>query len=148
MVTEVEIGGKNYRLETLTAKQQFHVSRKISPILPPLLPIIMAIGPERGKLLGDPDKLASLLQPFADGLAAMPNDAADFVFDTCLSVVKRQTDANVWMPVWNASAQMSTFEDLNNMGALLPIVMRVIKESLGPFTSVFLTKESPAPAAA
>ena len=56
---EVTLNDQQYRIGRLTAMQQFHVTRRIGPLLPKLIPALM------GK-----DKLLA-------ALAATPADAAD-----------------------------------------------------------------------
>ena len=133
---EFDSSGKTYRAGRLSAFQQLHVSRRIAPLLPPLIPVFMQIA---GSLQGGGNAMAvlgrtELLQPFTDSLAQLPDDAAEYVVATCLSVVQRQQETG-WAPVWNAGAKRAMFDDLNDIGALLPIVVRVIQENLGTFTA-------------
>lgn len=184
---EFEIGGKSYRADKLNAFQQFHVSRKIAPLIPALIPVFLAISkkfpqptggksgvlqkspqattetpgvaaapkpgvaaPKAGVILESIPELAPLLQPFADGIAALPDDSAEYVMSTCLAVLRRHHGDN-WTPVWSASAKAMMFDDINNLGAMLPLVVRVIVDNLGPFISGLLTSQqetSSAPPAA
>lgn len=148
---EFDLHGKQYRAEKLNAFQQFHVSRKIAPLIPALLPIFLEIARNGSEAMLDEkhlDKFAPMLQNFADGLATLPDSAAEYVMSTCLAVVRRR-HADNWVPIWSSSANAVMFDDINDMGTLLPIVVRVIQGSLGPFISGLLTsqRETEAPAA-
>jgi hypothetical protein len=142
---EFEIGGNQYRADKLNVFQQFHVQRKIAPLIPPLIPVFLRIQEMRAKQLGLVSNLASiseLLQPFADGLAGLPDADAEFVLSTCLAVVRRRAGDH-WAPVWSASAKALMFDDLD-LGSALPIVVRVIRDNLGPFIQGLLTSQQPA----
>lgn len=138
-MTEFEIDGLEYRIVKLSAFQQLHVSRRISPLIPPLIPIFMQMSRASGKaddLLQRPE----VLQPFADGLALLPDDAAEYIIGTCLSALRRKQSDN-WVPIWNSAGKVAMFEDLNDMGKLIPLAMRVIQDSLGPFIAGLLTSQ-------
>lgn len=156
-MVEFELEGKSFRFDKLTAMQQFHVSRKIAPLLPPLMPIFVKIAkekeeaekPKRGKkekgLTDDLESIGPLLQPFADGLAAMSDDASEYVFGTCLGAVRYLHNDN-WIPMWSVGGKVAMVMELNDFSLLLRLVVRVIAESLSPFIAGFLTnaKEPPA----
>jgi len=157
---EFEQNGQKYKAEKLPAMQQFHVSRKVGPLVPPLVPIFLEVArsgileiqtpAEEGegkKTLEVPklnlDRLAMLFQPFMDGLAAMKDEDAEYVLATCLLTVRRRV-GDAWQPVWNARAKMPMFDDLNDVGQLWPIAMHVLKDSLGPFINGLLMSQQAA----
>ena len=139
---EFEINGKNYRIEKLDAFKQFHVSRRIAPILPTLIPVftkVMRDGGIGSDLLG----LVEVIKPFADGIAEMPDDAAEYVLRTCLSTSQR-LNGKTWAPVWSASANACMFDDMD-LGEMIQIVIKVVEDSLGSFISGFLTGQQEKP---
>ena len=141
---EFEIDGVTYRAERLTAMKQGHVSRRIAPIIPSLLPIAMqvmkAMAADDAKTLSAAQEsriLALLahpevLQPLADRLAALKDEDFEYIVDTCLSVVKRRV-GDSWMPVWVPQAHRATDAAMEDMSKILPLVVRVIVSSLGNF---------------
>jgi hypothetical protein len=148
---EFEIENKSFRFDKLTAMQQFHVSRKIAPLLPPLMPIFVKIAKEKekeekaaasgedGRGMADAlESIGPLLQPFADGLAEMSDDASEYVFGTCLGAVRYRHNDN-WIPMWSVTGKVAMVIELNDVSLLLRIVVRVIAESLAPFINGFLT---------
>jgi hypothetical protein len=165
-MTEFELNGKSYRIEKLSAFQQFHVSRKIAPLVPTLIPIFLQFAAasrleaaERGApegqsggiilaLLGRP----GVLQPFADALSLLKNADAEYVMSTCLSVVRWHVGGQ-WLVFWNDDAKMPNDKDMNDMSRLMPLIVHVIKDSLGNFLDGLLSSQSesvalnPAPAA-
>jgi len=145
---EFDLDGRHYRADKLNAINQGHVSRRIAPLIPNLIPIFLQINKAVSKDGSDSgDQVLAvlarpeILQPLADALANLKDADFEFVLNTCLSVVKVQHDGN-WIAVWNASAKAAMIEDLNDIAALIPIVIRVIKDSLGNFTKGLFTSLS------
>ena len=142
----ITIGEHDYTIGRLNALDQFHVSRKIAPIVPTLMPIITEVA--KGDLskaiesieLGDNNELGSLeplaqaLEPFMEAFAKMPEDDVNYIIHKCLSVVKRGSSVV-------CRGQTIMFDDLD-MGQILPLVVAVIRISLGNFIQGLLTKAS------
>jgi hypothetical protein len=136
--TEFESDGHQYRIRKLSAMQQFHLSRKIAPLIPPLIPVFMEM---RDSVEGgdNVDKLSLLLQPFADGLAGMSDAAAESILNTCMSALKRRAEVgDLFVPVWG-SGNVPMFADLNDIGKCIPLAVRVVQDNLGPFIAGLLT---------
>jgi hypothetical protein len=129
MSIELELDGQLYRCDKLTAMQQFHVSRKIAPLLPAAIGPFLAIKGMKGGIDKNLSAIVSELQPFADGLSSLPDAEAEFVLSTCLGVVRRQR-GDGWVPIWRNGQTM--FEDID-LGVMVRLTLRVIIESLGPF---------------
>ncbi|WP_011298553.1 phage tail assembly chaperone [Cupriavidus necator] len=144
MAREIELASNRYSIGRLNAMQQFHVSRRIAPIIPALIPVYMRMQASGKPLTEDLDGLATALQPLADGLAALKDDDAEYVIGTCLSVVQRQ-QATGWARVW--SGKESMFDDMD-LSVTLPLVIQVISANLGPFINGLLTSQASSPASA
>lgn len=149
---EFEDSGYNFRIDKFDAFRQLHLSRKIAPLLPPLAPLLVEyVKMSKGDLLSTQIlEIAELAEPFALALAGMKNEDAEEIMMLALSAVKVQTDAqkNVWMPLWNSAARMATIIEFNDLGKLLPIVIKVVQFNLGNFTAALLTRHEeshPAP---
>jgi hypothetical protein len=143
-MVEFEIDGRQFRFDKLPAMQQFHVSRKIAPLIPPLLPIFGQIRKDTEKGIAvkdDFDKLAPLLQPFADGLGNLTDESSEYVFNACLGVVRYKHGEN-WIPLWSTTSKVVMVSELNDASLLLRLVIRVIQDSLAPFITGFLTNAS------
>lgn len=137
---EFEVGGRRYRASKMPAMQQFHVSRKIAPLLPALIPVFVNIA-KKGGVGEDFGALTTLLQPLADGLANLKDEDADFVVGTCLSTVKRENAQGSFTPIWSMAAKTLMSDDMT-LADMIPIVVRVIQDQLGPFIQGFLTSNS------
>ena len=140
---EFTIGENTYVAGKLDAFKQLHVSRRIAPIIPTLVPVFLKIMKDGG-VGKDLSGLAELLIPFADGLANMSDETSEYVISTCLSVVKRQASGGNWAPVWSQSAKSCMFDDMD-LGDLIQISVKVIQDSLGPFIRGLLTSQMGSP---
>ncbi|WP_179995603.1 phage tail assembly chaperone [Acinetobacter sp. YH16053] len=140
------IGGHDYTIGRLNALDQLHVSRKIAPIVPNIMPIltevakgdlekvIESIESDENAELGGLEPLAKALEPFMEAIAKMPEDDVNYVIHKCLSVVKRNGSV-----VCRGESIM--FDDLG-MNHLLPLTVAVIRTNLGNFIQGLLTKAS------
>ena len=142
----ITIGDHDYTIGRLNALDQFHVSRKIAPIIPTLMPIIAEVA--KGDLsktiesiehgdnseLGSLEPLAQALEPFMDAFAKMAEDDVNYIIHKCLSVVKRGSSIV-------CRGQSIMFDDLD-MGQILPLVVAVVRVSLSNFIQGLLMKAS------
>lgn len=142
----IPVGGHDYTIGRLNALDQFHVSRKIAPVIPTLMPIITEVA--KGDLsktiesiesgsngeLENLEPLAQALEPLMEAFAKMPEDDVNYIIYKCLAVVKRGS-AIV------CRGQTMMFDDLD-MVQILPLVVAVIRVSLSNFIQGLLTKAS------
>ena len=135
---EKQINGQTYRLGRLSAFQQLHVSRKVGPLIPTLVPAFLAMGNE-GAGLDQIGRLASLVQPFTEAFASMSDEDVEYVAGICLGAVQRQ-QGSAWAPVWSQQGKCLMFDDID-LGTMIPLVVQVIVANLGPFFSGLLTAQ-------
>lgn len=142
----IPIGGHDYTIGRLNALDQLHVSRKIAPIVPNIMPIltevakgdlekvIESIEADENAELSGLEPLAKALEPFMEAIAKIPEEDVNYVIYKCLSVVKRNGAV-----VCRGESIM--FDDLD-MNHLLPLTVAVIRTNLGNFIQGLLTKAS------
>ncbi|WP_438504203.1 phage tail assembly chaperone [Acinetobacter schindleri] len=142
----IPIGGHDYTIGRLNALDQLHVSRKIAPIVPNIMPILTEVAKgdlekviesiEQGENeeLDGLEPLAKALEPFMEAIAKIPEEDVNYVVHKCLSVVKRNGAV-----VCRGNSIM--FDDLD-MNHLLPLTVAVIRTNLGNFIQGLLTKAS------
>lgn len=141
---EFNLGEKQFRTSKLDALAQFHVSRKLAPIIPTLIPVFVKIAKD-GAELSDIASYAEILAPFADGLAAMSNEDSEYVITTCMSVAKRKAaGSDNWAPIWSNSARACMFDDMD-LGDIIQIVLKVVQDSLGNFIRGLLMSQTTSP---
>lgn len=133
MSTDVTVGGQTYRVGRLDAMKQFHVARKLAPVITSLggssTMAVKAI--KNGENPGDFEMV--LLKPVMDALASMPEADCEFILGTCLAAVQRKSEGGTgWTPIWNAAAKRLQFEDIGVTG-MLEITAAVLRSNLGNF---------------
>lgn len=127
---KVEIDGHTYMLGRLDAFQQFHVARKIGPIM-----IKLNIGLTDLALMSkDKDHqevLPLLLGPVTEVVAKMATEDVDFVLHTCMGVCGR-VDPTIGRasPVMRGAQLM--FQDIS-MATMLQLTVGVLRENLTDF---------------
>lgn len=144
------IDGIDYQVHSIDAVKQFHLSRKLAPIMArpiiQLLPLVMRLLSEEE--LSEEEKksiplhLQAAVPDFAEAIAALSEDDANYIIFTCLDYCWRKQDTG-WAKVRKAGALM--FADLS-MLALIRLVVETIKANLGDvFTTGALKASEAAP---
>lgn len=135
------INAHSYDIGKLNAKQQFHVLRKLAPLIthvPALLPLA-----HQFKTKGDAASENAVLEnsallqaigPVASAFAELPEKDADYVIHTCLGVVRRQAQGGTGYCGLVTTGGDLMFEGMP-MLEMLTLVVHVLRESLGDFFS-------------
>lgn len=149
-MVELEINGVQYRGGTMPAKQQFHIARRLAPILTVLAK--EAVGDNPNLLAGEqqseappeqdgagngaltPAAAASFFgvaQQFAEAVRDLSDKDCDYVIDACMGVVQRK-QGDRYVAVWNKSANMPQFSDID-LPTMMQLTVAVIQDNLGSF---------------
>ena len=132
MSTDVTVGGQTYRVGRLDAMKQFHVARKLAPVITSLGGMSDVVRSLKGGEAAGGIELASL-RPVMDALASMPEADCEFILGTCLAAVQRKSEGGTgWTPIWNVAAKRLQFEDIGLTG-MLEITAAVLRSNLGNF---------------
>jgi hypothetical protein len=115
----VEVGGHKYRIGRIDARKQFHVARRLAPLLAGM-----------GGLANKSAGFAAVLAPITEALSSMSDEDVDYVLDACLGVCQRLQQDGRPAPVMTRSGLM--FEDID-MGQMIQLAVKVIQENLGGF---------------
>lgn len=148
----IKINNQDYTIGRLNALDQLHVSRKISPIVPTVIPILTEVS--KGGLaelfdslddseeldleklkdfkLDSLDGLSGALSPFTEALSSMSEEDTNYVITKCLSVVYSSGSP--------LAIKGSIMRDDLGMEQILPLVIAVIRTNLGNFIRGMLTK--------
>ena len=152
-MTELEISGNTYRINSMPAMTQFHVMRKLGPVLPGIVPVLaqaaaalpQADGQEDGGAMTTVDGVAAIAmaaRPLLDGLAAMADADAEYVINHCLSaVMRRDSGGKSWSAVSRDGVTM--FDDIDLMTSM-QIVWAVLRENYTGFFRAASTALAPA----
>jgi hypothetical protein len=120
MSDTVEVGGFQYRIGRIDARKQFHVARRLAPLL--------------AGMTGLPDKAAGFsgfIGPLTDALSGMSDEDVDYVLDVCLGVCQRMQPNGHGAPVIARGGGLM-FEDID-MGQMVQLAVKVIQQNLSGF---------------
>lgn len=126
----MEINGNEYRVGKLNAKQQFHLTRRITPILLSYQDIESASENGTRTL----KHTLTAMKPLMDALAAMSDEDSDYVIDLCLSVCEIQDGQGFQRIAVNGKFLYSHID----MSTMLQLVREVINENLGNFLTALV----------
>jgi len=123
MSNEFSIGGREFKMSKIPAMKQFHLVRRIAPILADMLPAMKDVksitklgeASEGEKL----EQIAKFVTPIMTGLSKLSDDDSDKVLFSLLSSVEiKQGGPGNWAKI--ANDQMIMMQDLE-----LPILLQV-----------------------
>lgn len=154
-MAELKIGGNTYRINSMPAMTQFHVMRKLGPVLPGIVPVLAQAAAALPQADGQEDGGASAMttvdgvaaiamaaRPLLDGLAAMADADAEYVINHCLSaVMRRDSGGKSWSAVSRDGVTM--FDDIDLMTSM-QIVWAVLRENYTSFFRAASTALAPA----
>lgn len=128
------LNGVTYRIDKMPARTQFHVYRRLLPILMTLdrVPQILAFAKE--KELSTEEQMGMMLaalRPLASALSEMKDEDADYVITAALSVVYREQAEGKFAPVLAPNGVMM-FNDIDLSG-MVQLTVETIQENMGNF---------------
>lgn len=146
-MTETTINDVLYRIGKLDTFSQLHLSRKLAPLVPELVPAFVQIqkvisatqvGDGVAPLgMDEVASIAALLGPFTDALANLSDADTEYITSLCMGVVQRQS-GSTWAAVWNKDAKTFMFQDIE-LDTMLLLLVRAIQANLGNFIRGLLT---------
>lgn len=136
MNKDFEIGSRKFKLNKIGAFKQFHIVRRLAPVLKDMIPLAMKYQKmEKAGLsiesLSEEDTIGSLA-PIVDGLSKLDDKEADFVLMGLLCAVEMQQSAGNWAKVANENGLM--FNDLD-----LPVLLQLAGRAFMYNVSGFFT---------
>lgn len=132
----VDIEGFSYSIGKLDGMNQFHVVRRLSPLLAPLAEAF-----KKAKEKDVPfDFIDVALGPLSEVVSTMSDTDVEYVINKCMSVCRRKTETGTWAPVFVKNGGLM-YQNMS-MTTMLRLTVSVVKENLGSF---FLTEQQPSP---
>lgn len=128
LTPEVQIGEDLYQIGKLAAMTQFHVVRRIGPVLASMGVSITEMAKE-GKSLRDDGDLLSIMGTVSDVVSKMADSDVEYVIYACLAVVRRRQGDRFMAVMTGRNFQ---FQDID-MDKMLRLTVEVLKENLGGF---------------
>lgn len=134
MSTTVQVKEKSYQVGKLPARTQFHVLRRIAPLLAELVPVVgiakqmdlaQATATDKIEMFGP------LFAPLAQALANLNDQDLDYVMNNCLARIERK-EGERWAPILAPDGVQFMFPDID-MPVMLKLTVESIKENMGDF---------------
>jgi hypothetical protein len=140
----VKLGDNNYKIGHLDTFAQFHIARRLAPLLANLGAALKEAGPaledkskqEESKDQASEDAgleaLSVAVGPIAETLSRMPEADVDYILHKCLAVCQREISPNRFAPVQLRNGTRLMFEDID-MSVLLGLTINTIQDNLSSF---------------
>jgi uncharacterized protein YejL (UPF0352 family) len=140
-VHEHVINDVRYQIGRMPVKDQFHVARKIAPVVAGLGRgyAMAAVSAVDSSNVNADENLFEALTPVADILSKMQDAEVDYVLNKCLSVVAKWNGQG-WTRVMSNGNMM--FDDMD-LPTMVQLVMEVVQSNLGPSLQGLLAQGSP-----
>lgn len=135
MNQDFDIGGRKFKLGKIDAFKQFHIVRRVGPILADMLPALKDIakaakgGPDESEEM-KLDQISKFVGPIMEGLSRLSDADADKVLFGLLSAVEVQHGGGSWAKVSNGTMLM--MQDLE-LPVLLQLAGRAFMFNLSGF---------------
>jgi hypothetical protein len=129
---QVSIDGREFVIGKLDPRRAFHVVRRLAPLVGSLRDFVPYMTGDEQFDPNDLDQITSLAEPLARALAEIPESDANYVIDTCLSVVhvKLIEQGGVLSPIMSGSHMMY---DWITMPMMIRLVIQSVMENLQGF---------------
>ncbi|NII73263.1 hypothetical protein FHW84_001832 [Dyella sp. SG562] len=129
-MAEFEVKGQQYRSGKLDAFKQFHVSRRLVPVM---------------SSMAGQSSMDGFVKSISNAIAGMSDGDCDYILNTALSVVQRQQGQS-WAKVFDDRSRSLMFDDID-MGAMIAIAQNVLQDNLTDFFRGGLAPQAEAQAA-
>lgn len=126
---DLQINGINYRTGRMSAMVQFHVARRLAPILFSLGQAAAKMGEAGPTEAAMEGALFTGFTAVAEGLSKMSDADSEYVMNACLDITARESGGG-WAPLRVRAGLM--FQDID-LQAMMKIAMSCIQENLGSF---------------
>lgn len=145
-MNDFEIGGRKFKCLKINAFKQFHVVRRIGPILGDLLPAMKKIAGKSKSVKGldevvsgltEEQKLEQLSEfatPIMNGLSKLNDEDAEYVLFALLSGIEMQGPGGAWLRVVQGEPPMLMVQDME-----LPVMMQLAGKAFGFNLASFFT---------
>ena len=121
MENEIEIEGKEYKIQSMNVFTQFHVARRLASLAPAILSHLQTPIEDRQNL--------ALFYAMTGAFSTMPEHDVDYILTNCLNVVLRKQEGG-WAKIQSGSGLM--FDDIS-MPQMLKLTWEVIMKDIASF---------------
>jgi hypothetical protein len=137
LVNEQIVNGSTYRIHKMDVLRQFHVARRLAPVLGGVIEALKAGGLDPARMMSgakpDVDPFA-MVEPIGKVLAQISDEDSEYIIGVCLSCVARaQAGGTGYAPVWVPKGGLM-FADMQ-LPEMLQLVWKVLESNLAGFFS-------------
>lgn len=128
----IDVGAFKYRVGNLSAMQQFHIVRKLAPVLSGVADAMKGLS-----TASTPDTIASEISSFdkiAQAVSSMSHQDSEYVIKICLAACHRHVPGGGLARLVQADGTLS-FADMK-LADMLQLAWRVLQGSLSDFFPV------------
>ena len=122
----VTVEGHTYSIGRLSAMTQFHVARRIGPMVSSGILSLALLKGGASK-----EEMLMAATPALNVLSQMTDEQSEYVIGACMAAVKREVGGK-WAPVTAPNTSAMMFDDID-MGTLLHLTWEVIQHNLASF---------------
>ncbi|HEY0725849.1 MAG TPA: hypothetical protein VGD41_18015 [Pyrinomonadaceae bacterium] len=138
-MSDVEIDGQLYRCGTLPTRTQFHVVKRLLPVIQGLAPLFQQaqqrlVTDEDGITRPDLSRISAIdaVAALSNTIGMMSDADGDFILDSALSCVRWEQNGR-WIPLYGPSGSL-TNGSADNLATQLRLLWEVLSESLANFS--------------
>lgn len=120
-----KIGDRNFKVSKINAMKQYHIVRRIAPILSEMIPAMKQIAKQNTEGLSEDEKLeqaAQIAMPIMNGISKLSDKDSEFVLYSLLAAVEIQQAEGNWARIVNGDMLM--FDNLE-----LPVLLQAAGRS-------------------
>lgn len=138
---DFEINGKKFKSRKLDATKQFHIVRRVTPILGDMVPAIQKLVKEKGDLENLTEdqkfeKIVPVVMPVVLGLSKLSDQDSEYVLFGLLAAIEMEQAGGGWAPICQGT--MIMFQDLD-----LPVLLRIAAQAFSYNLSGFFSALPP-----
>jgi hypothetical protein len=132
-MSEVEIEGQLFLCQKLPARAQYHIGRRLAPVLKGLMPLFQMIAARaNGGEVVPPDPY-EIIAALTETLALLSDTDSDYVMDHCLAAVRFRS-GDRWAPLIAPGGGMMLRVVEEDLSTHLRLVWEVLATNLTDFS--------------
>lgn len=120
-----QIGDRQFKVSKINAMRQYHIVRRIAPILGDMLPAMKEVSKKKSENLSEDQKLeqaADIFAPIMHGISKLSDKDSEFVLYGLLAAVEMKQSEGNWAKLSNGDMLM--FDNLE-----LPVLLQAAGRS-------------------
>ena len=121
-MSTTEINGHTYAIGKMDARRQFHVARRLAPVM---MGLMKASGQEKADFV-------TTVGPLAEAVSGLSDEDCDYVLDSCLDVVSRLDEKAGGKPIKIVRGGVLAYQDIT-MPEIIQLAVAVIQDNLSGF---------------